>query len=656
MSLFNMQPASPLALPGRDICSLDIETAPADGVDAEVHDKAALDAHRNKITVIATWNGSGHILPTPPADMDFITHGGKFDAKVLITHGHNVRVEQFVHDTMLMGLALPTKVTPDYLSWYSAERKRLNAAAGAEIHRDAGKHSLKTMAPFFLGVAPFWEVADHSDTTYALKDVEYTWLLAHTLVNELKAANTYEFYAQYLIPWSQMLCRAEMRGMLMDLEKLAYFERHFTEQQAEAAATLKKLWHQANLQYRFDQEKALHTKYETMKAAAIARSKYPTNKNRILAEKKWQEKLKSISERYHAMFVKAQGGIRDILLSSHDDVKWVLKEVQGYDITSYISKKESSDKAVLQSLADQGKEDAATLLKLREAEKLVTSYFPSYRTLMVGSVLHSSFHMDTTRTGRLSSSSANLQQISKQIQSVFVPRPGYKFVYRDVSAVEPRLIAYHTECPELSRIFIEGTDFHSENVRTIMGSMSDDATIKKLYSAERDFIKEFGLSLIYGAGPRRIQVSSVKRKFPRTFAQCRKDYAVFKEKYQAVFEYKEQLEERIRAGDVILNVIGRPVNYDDVDLHMTSMNTVMQSGGSDLLLASACITLKRCAKAGIDAHPVAFIHDAAILEVEEGRAEEVDKMFATVLNSWELPLTTGELIPLKSDGGVKDRL
>jgi hypothetical protein len=105
------------------LVAIDIETAPAPGF--ETYDRAALDFNRNRITLIATYDGtSGRIfrdtgtlngyLATLDGATRFVFHNGKFDLKTLIKKGANLSPESLHEDTSLMGLALPDKI-PD--SW-----------------------------------------------------------------------------------------------------------------------------------------------------------------------------------------------------------------------------------------------------------------------------------------------------------------------------------------------------------------------------------------------------------------------------------------------------------------------------------------------------------------------------------------------------------
>ena len=64
-----------------------------------------------------------------------------------------------------MTIAKADSANTTYLEWYGEERNRLNKLLPKGFsHRDAGKNSLKTLAPFFLDISPFWEIpADHKN-------------------------------------------------------------------------------------------------------------------------------------------------------------------------------------------------------------------------------------------------------------------------------------------------------------------------------------------------------------------------------------------------------------------------------------------------------------------------------------------------------------
>ena len=624
--------------------ALDLETAPNEAYLS--YPDAALDHNRADITVCAVASASGgnvyrnlsHL--SKYAGRPLTCHNGKFDFKQLLSHGSPITIDQYAHDTMLMAVALSEKVPDWYLVEYEQKRSVLNKALGKAVHRRAGKYSLKVLAPYWLKVPAFWEVDNHNNDAYVIKDAQYTAMLAHRLEEELHNKGGWDFYENHLMPWSKMLLAAEYRGVSLDFNLLSQLEGEYAEKAAAASAALQQIWAPQFKSYIETESQLIKDAYSLKKATAIQKIKAPT-----------PEKVQKTAERYNLMAEKALSKVEGLNLGSPTQLKWLLKESLGLDVTTFDGEDESTGKAVLERLAGQGVPGVPEFLEYRQASKLTTAFFPSYREMSFKGNIHASFNLNGTRTGRLSSSSPNLQQISKRIMPLFKARDGYSLVYRDVSAIEPRLIAYATNCEKLCRIFIEGTDFHSENVRTMMGIQEEDSVIKSQFKKERDLVKEVGLALMYGAGAGRILECAAKRGFSWSEKECRDKYYRFKEEYKDVWAFKKALEDSIKEGNIAENILGRPLNFEMARLHMQSMNSYIQSAGSDVLLESVRMTLDKCRSKEIEAHPLLFIHDSAILEVPDAQAEEVYDLMGYTIAAWDLPTNFGNVI-LKSEGYI----
>jgi DNA polymerase I-like protein with 3'-5' exonuclease and polymerase domains len=632
--------------------ALDIETAPAP--EWAAFPDAALDANRSVLSLLAISGVAGGMCLRETSDLlcaapySFVTHNGKFDFKKILRDGAPLTLDNYGDDTMLMAVALTEKIPDEWLADYAAERKRRNEAAGKSIHRAAGKYSLKTLAPFFLGVEPFWEVADHDDESYALTDTHHTAALAVRLTALLKERGGWEFYKECLLPWSKMLLEAELRGVMLDFDLLERFEGEYSAKALSSEQSLREIWAPQYTAYLDNKHEEVRETYSAKKATAISKLRAKTPLEMAM-------KAEKTGMRYEEMARAASMKIKPLSLASPTQLKWLLKESLGLDVTTFDGEDESTGKAVLERLAGQDVPGVTELLAYRQASKLTTAFFPAYREMAYEGAIHCSFNLNGTRTGRLSSSSPNLQQISKKIMGLFKARDGYRFVYRDVSAIEPRLIAYTTECKKLCDIFLRGTDFHSENVRTMLGIQEEDAVIKAKYGKERDLVKEVGLALMYGAGAGRIEECAAKRGFRWTYKECKEKYNRFKGEYTEVWRYKENLEDEIRRGALIENVLGRPLSFDPERLHMQSLNTLIQSGGSDVLLESVRRAKIKAGEAGVETFPLLFIHDAAVLETPTDEAPYVYDLLGETIAEWELPTRYGA-IPLKSEGKVCEHL
>ncbi len=86
--------------------------------------------------------------------------------------------------------------------------------------------------------------------------------------------------------------------------------------------------------------------------------------------------------------------------------------------------------------------------------------------------VHTNFNLDRTRTGRLSSSSPNLQNLTKKrnnIRRTFVADEGKVFSRADQSQIELRMIAWFSEDPYLMEAFQNDRDIHGELAEQVYG-------------------------------------------------------------------------------------------------------------------------------------------------------------------------------------------
>lgn len=629
----------------------DLETAPAPGF--EDYTDAALDFNRNQVTLYAFSDGvvSADQSVLSKYTGPLVTHNGKFDFKVALSKpGCPLRVEQYQDDTMLMLVALPHKIPEDYLQDYNEARKALNKALGSTVHRDAGKYSLKTAAPYFLGVERFWEVADHNNTEYAYKDALYTKQLSDVLLRELEAAGTLDFYRDYLMPWSRLLLRMEMRGVAIDMDMLQSAIVEHGEKAQVLEGKLRGIWGEYISRIESRAERDVEEEYRAKALAAVAKLSPSKKKDPAEAAGEDAEKRVRTLVRYAGLAERAKAGLKRFNFASPKQLSSLLKDEMGLDIRN-LDDEESTGKEVLEKLLREDVIGIPEFLEWRKSYKLATAFFPSYQEKQVADVIHSNFNLTGTRTGRLSSNSVNLQQVPKSNLSLFIPHKDQLMIYRDASAIEPRLLAYESECYALCKIFLEGSDFHSFNVRTALGIDEDDVTIKEAYKAERDLMKEVGLSLLYGASWKRIYASSRKRGMPISEKECKRMFKLFQETYSDVWEYKAELEKQINNGELITNVLGRPLHYEEGRVHMTSLNTKIQSGASDMVLESARIYQNKHPESSV----VMLIHDAIVASSPKHLAQKHFDSLGEIMLSWHLPTRWG-VIPLKSEGGVKERL
>ncbi len=167
----------------------------------------------------------------------------------------------------------------------------------------------------------------------------------------------------------------------------------------------------------------------------------------------------------------------------------------------------STDQEVLEKLESDPEIDTPLpgfILEYRRLAKLVGTYLVSLKECInpeTGRV-HASFNQTVTATGRLSSSSPNLQNIpirtdiGREIRRAFVAAPGSVLVTADYSQVELRLLAHLSGDEALRAAFVEGEDIHRAVASEVFAVPLSEVT-----RSQRDAAKMVNFGIVYGITP-----------------------------------------------------------------------------------------------------------------------------------------------------------
>lgn len=597
----------------KHIAVLDIETT-------------GLSLKKDKITCVGIWTAAGgevyrdltklqgRINDLIRDDYGFVGHNFKFDLKFLWNEGVDLPITAWVGDTQYMAGVSLVKPSEAFLEKYNAQRVVENKKLPQGVsHRPAGQHSLKTQAPFWLKVEPFWEdPTNHDNDEYVLKDCEYTYRLYYKLYEEL-SRDEIDFYEKRMMRWAKTLCRAEYYGVRLDLEKLETLKAHSEREAARAKMQLDRVW-------------APHYAAWIDKSAARLRADSDKRLKARIEKLKDKGKIPNMTARYAESLDKKISDLPPFNLDSPAQLLWLLKERLGLEVTT-IDGDESTGKEVLQSLAAKGNEDLNSLLTYREHRKLATAFYPSYEDMAFRGRIHCSFNLTGTRTGRLSSSEPNLQQVPRGIKDLFQADPGYLLATFDQSAVEARAIAEVTCDEALVEICNQGISFHDYNTKYIYfdGEIRCDVRdIKKLYPVERDVSKEVGFATFYGAGWKRVQASATKRGFSWPEEKCKRIVKRFRERYAGAYIFKKEiLDPVLSRGEYVPNMLGRPIWVENKeDVYMKGFNKLIQSSASDIVQESATRIQEEFDRRGIDGQVLLLVHDEIVTQIPEKQAQE----------------------------------
>lgn len=625
----------------RQVLALDIETT-------------GLDPWRDTIHMVGLWDGKTYLCIRTPEqlrsslltlykDFDIVGHNTGFDLKFLEVQGWLPEgfYSRTIHDTKIIGSLVKDRVPEAFLEQYEEQRKIMNKSLPkGQSHREGSPLSLKVMAPWYLKVPSFWETpGDHNNEEYNQKDCMYTYRLYQLLAPRLQAEGSWAFYTERMLKWSEMIREMEITGIAISVEELDKLEIEYLAKRDDLKKKLDNLWMGAHHTHKLNVEKEIADRYGEMCNLQLAKGKDP-------------QKTK---DKYAKLYQKAMSRLQvedlKINYASPAQMAWLLRDFLKLDIEN-AEGEESTGKAVLNKLAQAGREDIQTYLDWREADKVLTMYIPTYKELHVDGVIHPSFNLTGTRTGRLSSSNPNLQQVPPKLYRLFKPRSGYNFIQYDLSGIEAALIALYSGDKTLYDILDKGESIHDHNAIAMFGLDCTPAEVSSKYPKQRKTVKNIGFACFYGAGWRRISQVFAAGGFPITDAEAKAKLQLLKSYYPQVFEFHREITEIFEAGETVINLLGRPINLQKHDnVYMTGFNTLIQSSGSDINVHACEKFWDACKKHGDTAKPLLLIHDCVIAEAKVAGADDVAEHLVNCMTDYKLESVNGP-IQLRVEGGV----
>jgi DNA polymerase I len=308
----------------------------------------------------------------------------------------------------------------------------------------------------------------------------------------------------------------------------------------------------------------------------------------------------------------------------------------------------STEATVLEKLATEGQELPRRVLEYRTRAKLKSTYIdalPKFIDAKTGR-LHTSFDAMGARTGRLSSSNPNLQNIpigdefGLRIRSAFVADAGWLLISADYSQIELRVLAHMSEDPLLIEAFERGEDIHARTAQEIFGVPAGLQTHE-----HRRMAKAINYGVIYG-----LSSFGLAERTGTSKTEAQRYIDAYFARYQRVKEFIDgQVEEARRSGRV-RTLFGRlrpipEINSRDVPsrnrAEREAMNTPLQGTAADLLKLAMVKAHARLAKERMRTRMILTVHDELVFEAPEDeltKAREVVREEMEGVHPLKVPL------------------
>ena len=313
----------------------------------------------------------------------------------------------------------------------------------------------------------------------------------------------------------------------------------------------------------------------------------------------------------------------------------------------------STNQAVLEKLkGDHPVID--NMLEYRTLAKLKSTYVDTLPALVRRQTkrLHTNFNQTVVATGRLSSSSPNLQNIpirtefSRQIRQAFIPQPGWLLVAADYSQIELRILAHLSQEPVLLEAYRNNRDVHSVTARLLFEKA-------EITPEERRLGKIINFGVIYGMGAQRFsRESGFKTEVGQEFIDK------YRQKYSQVFEYLEGVKKQAIALGFVNTILGRrryvnlisdslnqlrgsdpqtidldnlKYSYSDVQTLRAAANSPIQGSSADIIKI-AMIKLQDILQ-NYQARLLLQVHDELVLEVPPDEWSELQPIIKSTMEN-----------------------
>lgn len=290
----------------------------------------------------------------------------------------------------------------------------------------------------------------------------------------------------------------------------------------------------------------------------------------------------------------------------------------------------STDKKVLNEIRSYH-EIVPLVEEYRSLSKLKSSFIDGLSSSIIDGKIHTTYNQALTRTGRLSSSNPNLQNIpirddyAKMIRKAFRPEEGSLLLSADYSQIELRVFASLAHASNMIKAFQEGKDIHKITAAEIYHKEISDVT-----KEERRNAKAVNFGIIYGISSfglgEDLNISRGEAKnfidhYLETFPEI-KEYMDSMTKYALEHGYVKTIMKRkrtipeLKSNNYIVREQGKRM----------ALNTPIQGSSADILKKAMIDLNKELKKNNYKSKMLLQIHDELVLNVYKDELDDVKKM------------------------------
>ncbi len=272
------------------------------------------------------------------------------------------------------------------------------------------------------------------------------------------------------------------------------------------------------------------------------------------------------------------------------------------------------------------------LLEYRTLTKLKSTYCDGLTAVVADDGrIHSTLNQTETRTGRISSSEPNLQNIpvrrpeGRELRRFFKAKDGFTLIDADYSQIELRVLAHIANDSNMINAFLSDTDIH-----TLTASQVFNMPITMVTPQMRSSAKAVNFGIVYGIGA---------YSLAKDIGVSNKEAAAYIKGYLATYpevdSYMHRVVETAKEQGFAETVFGRRRLLPELKStngmmrafgERVARNMPIQGTAADIIKIAMIKVFERLKKELPEANLIMQVHDELIVEAPEGKAEIAAKI------------------------------
>ena len=290
------------------------------------------------------------------------------------------------------------------------------------------------------------------------------------------------------------------------------------------------------------------------------------------------------------------------------------------------------------------------ILDYRTLSKLYNNYIEGLiDEIMPDGRIHTMFNQTLTRTGRLSSSNPNLQNIparleyGKLIRKAFLPEKDSIILSSDYSQIELRMFAHISKAENLIQAFVEGNDIHAKTASDIFGIPIEEVT-----KDQRRQAKAVNFGILYG-----ISSFGLSEDLNIDVYKAKDFIDNYLKTYPRISEYMKEIIKDAHEKGYVTTIMNRKRIIEELNNknymirqsgERMALNTPVQGSSADILKKAMVEIYQELNKRNLKSKILIQVHDELVMNVLKSEEDEVEVLVKDIMeNTYKLS------VPLEVD-------